>query len=396
MDYQKKYLKYKKKYCFLKNQTGGFILDLSEWTEITNSGQNNCGIFLSNKYPKYILKCETNNESNDSKLNDVTKINNIIQLFPKIINISKILDKSYTTMQKLDGDITSIFFNLFPKIVLAKMNITEEQKKNLFTIFEGKISYTAANSKSMFFYIDEFVFDFLRNPEILDIYIQMLSSNPDIINTTSDININGKMYNMYHQNIEVIQKQYDNIKRIFEKINNITDISFELYDDFITQLKTMWNNHYNIIIKEIVKIQLLLLEQKFDYMDQKFDNYGYILSNTPIMDDYRKFNAPKIFNRYLYLYFLDPQSGLYKVDDNDSIYQRIIGNINNGLQSYSVNGQYYITSINRSIFNYPNLHLIGIKNDMEKIFKQQYYFDDITSFQKSFTTIEDIKSVWLN
>jgi len=392
MDYQKKYLKYKKKYCFLKNQTGGFILNLLEWTEITNSGQNNCGIFLSNTYPKYILKCEIDNESNDSRLNDVIKINNTIQLFPKIINISKIEGKSYITMQKLDGDITSIFFNLFPKIVLAKMNITEEQKKNLLTIFEGKMSYSGANSKSMLFYIDDFVFDFLQNPEILDIYIQTLSSKPDIINTTSDIYINGKKYNMYHDNIEVIQKKYNNIKTIFEKINNITDISFELYNNFIEQLKVMWNNYYNIIIKEIVKIQLLLLEQNFEYTDNKFDNYGYILSNTPIMDDYRKFNAPKIFNRYLYLYFLDPQSGLHKVANIDDSNNKIIDDINNGFQYYSVNGQYKIININRSIFNYPNLHFIN--NDMEKILKQQYYFD-IQEFQKSFTTIQEIKSFLL-
>jgi hypothetical protein len=392
MDYQKKYLKYKKKYCFLKNQTGGFILNLLEWTEITNSGQNNCGIFLSNTYPKYILKCEIDNESNDSRLNDVIKINNTIQLFPKIINISKIEGKSYITMQKLDGDITSIFFNLFPKIVLAKMNITEEQKKNLLTIFEGKMSYLGANSKSMLFYIDDFVFDFLQNPEILDIYIQTLSSKPDIINTTSDIYINGKKYNMYHDNIEVIQKKYNNIKTIFEKINNITDISFELYNNFIEQLKVMWNNYYNIIIKEIVKIQLLLLEQNFEYTDNKFDNYGYILSNTPIMDDYRKFNAPKIFNRYLYLYFLDPQSGLHKVANIDDSNNKIIDDINNGFQYYSVNGQYKIININRSIFNYPNLHFIN--NDMEKILKQQYYFD-IQEFQKSFTTIQEIKSFLL-
>jgi hypothetical protein len=117
MDYQKKYLKYKKKYCFLKNQTGGFILNLLEWTEITNSGQNNCGIFLSNTYPKYILKCEIDNESNDSRLNDVIKINNTIQLFPKIINISKIEGKSYITMQKLAkllfGNFTTNLVNNF-------------------------------------------------------------------------------------------------------------------------------------------------------------------------------------------------------------------------------------------------------------------------------------------
>ena len=47
MNYKQKFLKYKKKL-----QLGGsseFILNLDEWTRIPNAGQQNCGIFLSEK-----------------------------------------------------------------------------------------------------------------------------------------------------------------------------------------------------------------------------------------------------------------------------------------------------------------------------------------------------------
>ena len=120
MLYYKKYLKYKNKYLELKFQSGGnYTLNLEEWTEIENSGQQNCGIFLSKKYPDYILKCGTSSETSSW----VNEINQQVQLFPKIINDTIMNEGNYTTMQKLDGDITSIFFNLFPKIILDKMLI---------------------------------------------------------------------------------------------------------------------------------------------------------------------------------------------------------------------------------------------------------------------------------
>jgi hypothetical protein len=109
--YEKKYLKYKNKYIKLKNQIGGiFTLNLKEWVLIENSGQQNCGIFISSVYPTLILKCGTNSYI----ISMANEINQIMQLFPKIIDNTYIDPNNYTTMQKLDGDITSIFFNLFP------------------------------------------------------------------------------------------------------------------------------------------------------------------------------------------------------------------------------------------------------------------------------------------
>ena len=56
MEYYKKYLKYKSKYFKLKG--GAFEFNLEEWTEVVNNrGRQNCGIYLSTKYPNYIAKC---------------------------------------------------------------------------------------------------------------------------------------------------------------------------------------------------------------------------------------------------------------------------------------------------------------------------------------------------
>jgi len=403
MSFYKKYLKYKNKYLKLKNQTGGnYKLNLEEWQEIENSGQKNSGIFISNIYPKYLLKCGTTRK----KAFYVNTINSKIQLFPKIIDNTKIENKIVcTTMQKLDGDITNLFFNIFPKIILGNMLkkgiINEEQKDNLFKIFEGKIFYSNYNSKALYqFYNNELTFDFLLDPEIFCMYIDYLNKNRQSINTRTNIIIKSKTYNnIFNHNITNTTKEYEQSKKILEKIKKIIqNISFKLYDDFMKELTKMWSDYYEIIIKEMIKIILILYELGYCYEDEKFDNFGYILSVTPILNDFRNYRAPKIFNQYLYVYFLDQDSGLYKINNNrEEVIKQIINNVNTSLSSYVVNGQFPITSINHSvlpIITY-DLELLGINDEVKKILETDYDFDT-SRFNNTFTNIDEIKSLYLN
>ena len=401
MSYYKKYLKYKNKYLELKNQTGGnYTLRLREWAQIENSGQRNCGIFLSSVYPKYLLKCGTNSEL----ISWVNEINASVQLFPKIIDNTKIGEHNYTTMQKLDGDITSIFFNLFPKIILAKMLnkkiITEEQKENILIIFEGKISNTMNNSKSFNgLYDNELTFDYLHDFDVFFIYIEYLRANPESINKTTIITIKGKTYEKYNFDIQRTIKRYEDQKQLLKKIQKIMqNITYKLYDNFMKELTEMWNNYYEIITKEIIKIKLILQERQYRYIDNKLDNYGYILSVTPKMDDYRNFHAPKIFNQYLYVYLLDPDSGLLKIEDSNDLnfnQDNLIQDINSGMRYYSVNGQYPITIINASVLPWTeDIHLdfklLELNDDVKKILETTYTFD-LGRFIHNFTNIDEIK-----
>jgi hypothetical protein len=80
------------KYSYNKNlyiklkQIGGFVLDISEWNEIENEGQENCGIYISDMYLQYILKCNDIDDTNQYLDILVNQINSNIHLFPKIIN----------------------------------------------------------------------------------------------------------------------------------------------------------------------------------------------------------------------------------------------------------------------------------------------------------------------
>jgi hypothetical protein len=61
------------------------------------------------------------------------------------------------------------------------------------------------------------------------------------------------------------------------------------------ELIKILNDYYEIIIKEIIIIKLKLYELGYLYEDNKFDNFGYILSVTPILHDFRNNRATKNF-----------------------------------------------------------------------------------------------------
>ena len=250
MDYSKKYNKYKNLYLDLKKnnkQRGGTLCNLSDWTEISNNGQNNCGIFIHKTDPKIIMKCGAKLSKN------VEIINSQIQIFPK--EYSECTDdknNTYLIMERLDNDITSIYFSLLSINVLQSMNLDKQ------TISDMKM-----------------LFDIKTNTTIKPIIPENAQEN--ILATISATNKN---------------------------------ITLELYDTFIDKLIIEWNKYHLIITKEIIKVLLKLSELQFTYSDMKFDNFAYKLSDTIIDTDYRRENVPKIFGKYFYVYIIDPTSGL--------------------------------------------------------------------------------------
>ena len=395
MDFYNKYLKYKNKYLQLKNQIGGYTLNLDEWKQIQNPGQQNCGIFLSDVYPTYILKCDDHFDK--SKLDTVIEINKKIKLFPNIINFTKIEKNNYITMEKFDGDITNIYFNLFPKIVLQNMItkgvINEKQEQQIFDIFLSKINYFGENKKQIYISIDKLILDRLINPEINKLYIEYIRANPQIRHEISNITIGGHEYKgIYSLDIEREDDKYYRYKEQLSRILNFTGISLELYDTFINELIELWNFYHEIISKEIIKIKILLLRLGYGWWDNKLDNFGYILSTKPI-DDFRKDKVPKIFDKYLYVYFLDWGSGLFESSDMQYELQKIVDEVNNGLNSYSAHGQHWFTKISSKNLlnsNQENLNLLGIDPEIVKILEKSYEFN-LSRFEHSFTTIEEVE-----
>lgn len=398
MSYYQKYLKYKNKYLFIKNQLGGtYTLDLQEWNPIENVGKMNCGIFISAIYPKYILKCSPT----VSEILDLIKeINVSNKLFPEIINSTIIENKEYITMEKFDGDITSIYFNLFPKKVLENMitrgRINKEEGDKIFNLFLGKFNNNTPNSNQIHFRINQLMHDCVKDPEIYKLYLKFIQDNPTLIGNFNNIIIKETKYRLFIKNIKSVKKEYSTIKETLVKITEFSDISLELYDIFMTELTELWSTYHEIIIKEITKIRLLLYYIYYRYLDTKYDNFGYILSDERIadLDKSRYSNPPMIFDKYLYVYFLDCDMGVYNDDSPDNL-QYIIEDLNNGLENFSVNGPNNLTYMNyNKIFEdqIEFLDSLGIKKDSEifKILQKSYTFD-LSKFKYSFTTLEEVE-----
>ena len=258
MDYKDKYIKYKNKYINLVNKM--------------QSGGGECDFSNWIKVPNDGLhNCGIFLHKTDpTKLMKcgatlspyVKKINSQVHLFP--IEYSECTDKdnkNYVIMERFDDSITSIYYKILPNFVLKQMQLPNKIIENMQTIFSIK-----------------------RYPPWVE--------NPII----------------------PLEEQKS-------KLKDISNVNIELYDKFIEELIKQWDIYNPIIIKEILKVLVKLLDLNFYYGDFKFDNFGYRLSDTIIESDFRKGDVPKIFNKYFYVYILDPESGLISCLDQSQSFE---------------------------------------------------------------------------
>jgi hypothetical protein len=348
-DFKKKYLKYKKKYIDLKNQFGG--LDLSEWRSIPNAGQRNCGIFINDKEPHKIIKCT-------SEKTDIEHINSL-EVFPRVYENPIINANSYIVMEKLDGDYTSLFFNIIPNIVLNEMKLSEKIKSELLYIFNSKIPKTHG-SKSVRINTLEFRYfheaDFNKKIEEAFKSVKKVSRFD-----YSDICIDEICYKNSHDSYKTFKEYIDNdeeyssksrynkLLEISKKINEFEPlINIKLYDTFMNKIFEKIDEIYPIVMKEIIKIKIKLMNKNYYYNDNKFDNFGFSFKDITDEEEY-----PIIFGKKIKTYILDWESGLSKISDVDyNNYEYHIENLideyNKGV-NYAINGQYNLSNFNEKL-----------------------------------------------
>jgi hypothetical protein len=337
--YFNKYLKYKNKYLKL---LGGTIyddngIDIKKWNKIENNGQNNCGIYI-NEIDKKLIKCTSGIIDYKSiiitkDVNQYEYIESLQPYFPKIydINYNESLNKTFMTMELLDGDITSIFFNLLPKIALNK---TLDECKTILLENEHNI--------------------ILNNYEKKDLIYRIFK-------------------------LKIPKTKYKNIKDpyyIFHNyISKLNEITLYEYNDFIEKLKLLINNFYNFIVIEIMKLLYKITISGYNYKDYKFDNFGYKLLNDDEINTNHYKCYKKFLNKNLCLYIIDYESGLFKITNLELVKHDIINfNI-----SSNINGQYRINNIGIPI-PYDIEYIDYFTSDIKKIFDTYYNNNTIEQF----------------
>lgn len=132
----------------------------------------------------------------------------------------------------------------------------------------------------------------------------------------------------------------------------------DLYDEFINLIFSEINKIYHTLIKEVIRVQYYLTTKNFRYIDYKFDNFGFILSDE-IIAEYITNKNTKLFNKNFYVYILDWRSGLIKItDEYEKMYyiNDLIKKYNDELPYY-VNGQYSLTNFNQKIMSFYSIEL---------------------------------------
>ena len=291
MDFYNKYIKYKTKYLNLKQldgnlkQLGGNLKQLggaytvenyrnnsflNGYSKKINSGQHNCGIYISSD-EKYIIKCERSiNESLHGPLQQINDTYPAYKIFPEIYQFYKFEDNFYCKMDKLDGDVTQLLCERLPQLILDTLpdtfNLTQSDKEMYYKLFQHCIPKT--------------------NPHLTDFNI-------------------GYQINQENPAIEKF-KTYFNIHTTF---------NFEIYTIFFNAFIIKLNTIINEIRKQIYRLKLLLLHIGLDYIDNKFDNYAFTLSDSNHEHLGITWANNRIGDEYFFISILDWGSGLITVDD---------------------------------------------------------------------------------
>lgn len=96
---------------------------LTNWKMLPNSGNNNCGFYISEINPDKILICRSTNFTtlNPIFMQEITRVLHISKiksnLITKYYNTYKINNKYYVECERMNGDLTSYFINYIPKNV---------------------------------------------------------------------------------------------------------------------------------------------------------------------------------------------------------------------------------------------------------------------------------------
>jgi hypothetical protein len=340
-----RFIKYKKKNL----QFGNGYIEMSDdsfiatdkWYPIKNLGTQNCGIYLSNKHSDKLMKCYPptviSDEYGESILDIILDINRETKLFPDIYNAYKYNGNYYTVMQKLNGDLLSLFYELIPKIVIDNMNrIDIATKKAMFEIFRLK---SPTGDLDQIIITDELYYLYNNIEQIGDYVTNYNKILSEAKRTKSRVKFNFDSIEKfvypheYELNIDEINTKIKNITNLYLDIKKwyLTQLTSQIYDIFLIRIKYLYRQIIDIVCEKLANLQNSLVDNKFFSMDYKLANYGYVYNGTNI-------NDISTWETDMQFYLLDWDfRPIYPVQDEgrEFLYEEILLYKNNKYKLYS-------------------------------------------------------------
>lgn len=381
MNYKEKYYKYKKKYLHLKRlQKGGsFIIEtdntnfLEGYNEINNSGQHNCGIYISLDNKKIIkCKCDPN-----EKLDFIIEKYPDYKIFPKVFNYylyKKDDEKTfYCKMEKFEGDVTELLYELLPQQILNKMVeeqiITENDKNNYYNIFFLLIPKTIGKKQLNVIKITPLDKYLYNHPEEISLVEEIAKKNYENQYIRND-NMIQKYKDYTIRYINDSSKTYHSLKEIVSLFKDI-DFNYDKYEEFIRRYKKIFNEIITSIRKQIIRLEILLLIIGLEYSDFKLDNFAFTLSSNNYSHLGIIWNNNNFDNKYFFIHIIDPDSGLFKLSKQ---------HINYYLKRFNPTkyGQYEYNIIqDKILYNYDE-NFLNLSEDVIKLLTKSNNLDKLS------------------
>ena len=353
-----KYLNLKSKIGKINNlQSGGYEIEehkdksfLTGWEKLKQYGQQNCGIYISSDKKDRILKCDWCGE----KVDEISNINKLIpNIFPKIYFIHKLNRTCYIEMEKFDGDLTDLIYNILAKYCINKIEgINETQKEMMYNMFYALIPKTFN-----WLPVDELALTLFgnRNKELRENVLSFILDNEPIRDYVTIKSKNGNYIVSPYMTINLFFVKMNTIYPIFNLIQS--GVSGIIYEQFLKEFKKQFDIIIPMILKNIKNMKLKLFDINYKYSDNKFDNYAYKTYNSLPEETKREEidQYIQIGDKFYSLHIIDWDSGLFK-DDNKELTKERIDEYEKDYSLFGIFGQMELGTISESIIPKKKIH----------------------------------------
>lgn len=386
--------------CASSQQIGGALTvetlpDMYEfsktWKSLNNSGQQNCGIFISEQYPDRIIKCTTNIFST---LKDISQeINQKVEfnIFPEIYRSFKFASdpsqKIYIEMERFDCDVTDMLMDKLPKLVIESMNLDQKTSEQLFDIVRMKMPSTVPSDVyGIMFTMSPLTIKIVENRKTLE----LPNTDDELVKLGDKLGVKKTW-----DDVKKVRNAVELFNRFHEKFSD-SDLTYNIYKEFMAKYIDSLDEILIGVNQQIFLIRQKLYRFGYRYVDNKFDNYAVTLTNEPVKYlgvDWGK--RCMLGSQYYQIHILDWDSGLSKCDAQSSNEeQNIIDTyLKNCASSFSVHGQYKLSTLNQPMYR-ENIDRIfresGISEDIVKIMKHNEKYSTKPLDDIRYTSIYDL------
>lgn len=361
---------------------------LNNWTKIPNAGQRNCGIFISSEKPNRLLKGGTDGEEVadlNKKMIDIGSH----RVFPEIYKTYRSNEKnsknkrtSYVEMERFNGDITDMLFKYLSKYIIKKyfnenFQCSKDVQTDLYDLFRASIPMTMGNPMEMNVYLDKTAKYFFEYPNEIETFEKLYNSfDEEKIDSMEFIEFNNIKIPSYNTPSE-IRQSVNRLKKIRKRFKN-SKLTEKIYSKFIKYLSNEINFLMPEISKQIFMIKYKLLSAGYTYLDNKLDNYVFKISTEQYEHFGIEFKNNCLFDdKYFYVYVIDWDSGLFKINDEDYKCKlaTLLSEFNECFLNYSIHGQYSLKySISNSLVqcNKNMGNFLKLPEEIHKIISKSY------------------------